>query len=95
MPDAETMTNILEEHVCPIIGAILSTLTFAAPMRTLSECLKDGDLKSVNPMPWVFMTGNTIGWLAYSYVTLDIYVCKCPPRLCVYFLHTALTPLLH
>ncbi|EJK53674.1 hypothetical protein THAOC_26838 [Thalassiosira oceanica] len=74
MPDAATMASILEEHVCPVIGAILSTLTFAAPIRTLAECLKDGDMKSVNGTPWIFMTGNTIGWLAYSYVTLDIYV---------------------
>ena len=77
MPDASTTTNIsniLEEHVCPIIGAILSTLTFAAPIRTLAECLKDGDMKNVNGTPWIFMTGNTIGWLSYSYVTLDIYV---------------------
>lgn len=36
--------------------------------------MKRGSLGSLNPTPWAFMTGNCIGWIAYSFVTLDLFV---------------------
>eukprot|EP00584_Thalassiosira_punctigera_P025762 CAMPEP_0172558928 /NCGR_PEP_ID=MMETSP1067-20121228/81680_1 /TAXON_ID=265564 ORGANISM="Thalassiosira punctigera, Strain Tpunct2005C2" /NCGR_SAMPLE_ID=MMETSP1067 /ASSEMBLY_ACC=CAM_ASM_000444 /LENGTH=160 /DNA_ID=CAMNT_0013348399 /DNA_START=74 /DNA_END=553 /DNA_ORIENTATION=+ len=65
---------IIAEYVCPTIGAILSTLAFAAPIKSLEACITSGSLGSLNPTPWAFMTGNTIGWLAYSYITMDLFV---------------------
>jgi len=75
--DSKTMPStgfIIAEYVCPTIGAILSTLTFAAPIKSLNISLNNGSLGNLNPTPWVFMTGNTIGWLAYSFITLDLFV---------------------
>ncbi|KAL3807274.1 hypothetical protein ACHAXA_004090 [Cyclostephanos tholiformis] len=65
---------IAEHYACPTIGAILSTLTFSAPIQSLKSCTRNGSLGALNPTPWAFMTGNCIGWLAYSYVTLDLFV---------------------
>lgn len=65
---------IVAEYVCPTIGAILSTLTFSAPIKSLKSSIKTGSLGTLNPAPWAFMTGNCIGWLAYSYITLDLFV---------------------
>mmetsp|Transcript_1422 Transcript_1422/g.3330 ORF Transcript_1422/g.3330 Transcript_1422/m.3330 type:complete len:292 (-) Transcript_1422:170-1045(-) len=65
---------IVEAYVCPTIGAILSTLTFAAPIKALRSSIKNGSLGDLNPTPWIFMLGNTIGWLAYSFVTDNLFV---------------------
>mmetsp|Transcript_30286 Transcript_30286/g.55937 ORF Transcript_30286/g.55937 Transcript_30286/m.55937 type:complete len:124 (+) Transcript_30286:136-507(+) len=65
---------IIAEYVCPTIGAILSTCAFAAPIKSLKSSMKSGSLGNLNPTPWAFMTGNTIGWLAYSFITLDLFV---------------------
>jgi len=65
---------IVAEYVCPTIGVIMSTLTFSAPIKSLKASIKIGSLGTLNPTPWAFMTGNCIGWLAYSYITLDLFV---------------------
>ena len=51
---------IIAEYACPTIGAILSTLTFAAPIKSLNISLKNGSLGNLNPTPWVFMTGTAL-----------------------------------
>lgn len=65
---------IIADYVCPTIGCIMSTLTFMAPIKSLQSAIKSGNLGSLNPTPWIFMTGNCIGWLAYSYIVLDLFV---------------------
>lgn len=65
---------IIETQVAPTIGAILSSLAFAAPIKSLRAAVKDGNLGSLNPTPWAFMLGNTVGWLAYAFITGDLYV---------------------
>ena len=65
---------IVERYVCPTIGCIMSTLTFCAPIKSLKAAIERGSLNELNPTPWAFMTGNIIGWLAYSYITLDLFV---------------------
>lgn len=65
---------VVEHYICPIIGCILSTLTFGAPINSLKSCLKRSTLGDLNCTPWAFAFGNTVGWLAYSYITLDIFV---------------------
>ena len=65
---------VVEHYICPTIGCILSTLTFGAPINSLKSCLKRSTLGDLNCTPWAFAFGNTVGWLAYSYITLDIFV---------------------
>lgn len=65
---------IVERYVCPTIGAILSNLAFAAPIKSLRAAVKVGKLAGLNPTPWAFMLGNTLGWLAYSFITGDLFV---------------------
>lgn len=74
MSDSPSLGFILAEYVAPTIGCILSTLTFSAPIKSLLTAIKSGSLGSLNCTPWAFMTGNTIGWLAYSFITLDLFV---------------------
>jgi solute carrier family 50 protein (sugar transporter) len=74
MSDTPSLAFILADYVAPTIGCILSTLTFSAPIKSLLTAIKSGSLGSLNPTPWAFMTGNTIGWLAYSFITLDLFV---------------------
>eukprot|EP00573_Skeletonema_grethae_P004062 CAMPEP_0201704982 /NCGR_PEP_ID=MMETSP0578-20130828/44485_1 /ASSEMBLY_ACC=CAM_ASM_000663 /TAXON_ID=267565 /ORGANISM="Skeletonema grethea, Strain CCMP 1804" /LENGTH=284 /DNA_ID=CAMNT_0048193123 /DNA_START=156 /DNA_END=1007 /DNA_ORIENTATION=- len=74
MSDSPSSGFILAEYVAPTIGCILSTLTFSAPIKSLLTAIKSGSLGNLNCTPWAFMTGNTIGWLAYSFITLDLFV---------------------
>ena len=47
---------------------------FAAPVPALRNALSIGSLGDLNPLPWAFMTGNTCGWVAYSFLTKDVFV---------------------
>lgn len=49
---------VAAEYVAPTIGAIMSTLTFSAPIKSLKSSIKSGSLGSLNPTPWAFMTGK-------------------------------------
>ena len=69
-----SLVIILADYVAPTIGCILSTFTFSAPINSLSSAIEAGSLGSLNPTPWAFMLGNILGWLAYSYITLDLFV---------------------
>ena len=69
-----SIEEIVVTQVCPIIGAILSNLAFAAPITSLKSAVKIGSLGSLNPTPWAFMLGNTLGWIAYAFITGNIYV---------------------
>ena len=66
---------IFLDLLCPSLGVILATLTFAAPVTSLRERLNNGSsLGDLNPTPWAVMTGNCAGWIAYSYLTHDLFV---------------------
>ena len=45
-----------------------------APFRAVLKASREGALGDLNPTPWVFMLGNCVGWLAYSFMTLNVYV---------------------
>jgi hypothetical protein len=47
---------------------------FAAPVPCLRKALEGKCLGELNPFPWAFMTGNTCGWVAYAFLTKDIFV---------------------
>jgi len=67
-------TFIILHYVCPSFGVILASATFSAPISSLKQALSVQELGDLNPMPWAFMTGNCLGWIAYSYITKDIFV---------------------
>lgn len=66
--------NIIFEYICPVGGCFLASSVFAAPIHDLNQALSNGSLKSLNTIPWAVMTGNCLGWCAYSYYTNDPYV---------------------
>jgi len=49
-------------------------LARAAPVRDLRQALIDGSLGALNPFPWSFCAGNTLGWVVYGYYTRDPFV---------------------
>jgi len=67
-------TFIFLHYVCPSLGTILASATFSAPISSLNEALSHKALGDLNPMPWAFMTGNCLGWIAYSFMTKDPFV---------------------
>jgi hypothetical protein len=69
-----SIAHLIETQVCPTIGAILSNMAFAAPIKSLQSAVKVGNLGDLNPTPWAFMLGNTVGWLAYAFITGDLFV---------------------
>ena len=66
--------SIIFEYVCPIGGCLLASSVFAAPINDLNAALSRGSLGSLNTTPWGVMTGNCLGWCAYSYYTADPFV---------------------
>lgn len=60
--------EILLEYVSPLLGAIFANLMFAAPLKDVHRAVKNGSLGHLNPTPWAVMTGNTLGWITYSYL---------------------------
>jgi len=71
---APSTEYIVLDLVCPSLGVILATMTFAAPVKSLRDRLAYGSLGPLNPTPWAVMTGNCIGWIAYSFLTKDLFV---------------------
>ena len=65
---------LLVNHVCPFLGIILSWVMFAAPVPSLQKALEEKSMGELNPLPWAFMTGNTCGWVAYAFLTKNIFV---------------------
>lgn len=57
---------IVLEYVCPTLGAITANQMFAAPYFAVQNAISNGSLGDLNPLPWAFQLGNTIGWVIYS-----------------------------
>jgi len=53
--------------ICPCMGCLVATATFAAPIADLRLALLRQSLGDLNPRPWAVMTGNCLGWCAYAY----------------------------
>ncbi len=66
--------TIVFEYLCPVGGCFLASSVFAAPIHDLNQALARGSLGSLNTTPWAVMTGNCLGWCAYSYYTNDPFV---------------------
>lgn len=67
-------TEILLEYVCPSLGVIMANFVFSAPIKALKSAVLTKSLGDLNPVPWAFMTGNCLGWVAYSYLIKDPFV---------------------
>lgn len=69
-----SVSDVVLNYICPGLGVIMASATFAAPIKSLREAMDKGSLGDLNPTPWAFMTGNCLGWVAYSYLTKDLFV---------------------
>ncbi|WZN61872.1 bidirectional sugar transporter SWEET [Chloropicon roscoffensis] len=65
---------IVTKWVAPLFGVIIANLMFATPMRAVLQAKRDGDLGSLNPVPWPAITGNCMAWIGYSYYKRDWFV---------------------
>ena len=66
--------DILLQQVFPAIGVCTGTFMCFAPFRAVLQASRDGHLGELNPTPWVFMLGNSVGWLAYAFLIENVYV---------------------
>ena len=66
--------DIVTKWVAPLFGVIIANLMFATPMRAVLQAKRDGDLGSLNPVPWPAITGNCMAWIGYSYYKRDWFV---------------------
>ena len=62
------------QTVFPSVGVLTGTFMSFAPFRAVLKASRDGNLGDINPTPWVFMLGNCVGWLAYSFLLKNVYV---------------------
>jgi hypothetical protein len=80
------MAELYLSPVCIITGQLYSIIILsdlngilmpdpaAAPIYDLRQALKRGRLGGLNPIPWAFMAGNCLGWIAYGYYTKDPFI---------------------
>lgn len=64
----------MTKWVAPLFGVVIANLMFATPMRAVLQAKRDGDLGSLNPVPWPAITGNCMAWIGYSYYKRDWFV---------------------
>lgn len=68
------VADIILDYIVPSLGIIFAFSTFIAPVGCISRAVRHGHLGELNPIPWIFMTGNAIGWIAYAFATHDFFV---------------------
>ena len=66
--------TLLTKYVCPGFGAILSNLTFLAPLQSIIQATTRGSLGELNTLPFAIMAGCAFGWTVYGFVKRDIFV---------------------
>lgn len=69
-----TLTEIILEYICPLLGCLVAIVMFMAPVTDVRVAVTKGTLGSLNPTPWAVMTGNCIGWVTYSYLIQNLFV---------------------
>mmetsp|Transcript_21049 Transcript_21049/g.31777 ORF Transcript_21049/g.31777 Transcript_21049/m.31777 type:complete len:317 (+) Transcript_21049:33-983(+) len=72
--------DVILEYICPALGTVLAYIMFLAPYGSVKKASATGSLGDLNPTPWAFMLGNTVGWVAYSFLLNNywIYFGSCP-----------------
>ena len=89
--------TVILEYICPALGVIAANVMFSAPYYDLRKAVAKGNLGDLNPTPWAFMTGNCIGWVAYSILlqNLWIFFANCPGFLLSIWLNLGAVKLLY
>jgi solute carrier family 50 protein (sugar transporter) len=67
-------SKIILEYVCPGAGTLTAMLMWVAPWKDIQQATARGQLDDLNPLPWAFMLGSCIGWIAYSVLIQNIFV---------------------
>ena len=85
-----TGSKILLEIVCPAAGTLVAQAMWIAPWTDVHVASARGELGDLNPMPWIFMLGNTIGCtlrfcfydlISQRNILFRVPVCHIGPRL--------------
>lgn len=58
---ANNARTIILQIVAPLLGTLLKQAMWLAPWGAVQEAIVQGELGNLNPMPWVFMMGSTMG----------------------------------
>mmetsp|Transcript_8342 Transcript_8342/g.11475 ORF Transcript_8342/g.11475 Transcript_8342/m.11475 type:complete len:354 (-) Transcript_8342:39-1100(-) len=66
--------DFIFQQIFPVLGVVTASFMSFAPYRAVLKASRDGNLGDLNPTPWVFMLGNAIGWIAYSFLIQNVYV---------------------
>jgi solute carrier family 50 (sugar transporter) len=45
-----------------------------APVKAVRQAVTRGHLGDLNPTPWVFMLGNCVGWITYSFLLQNLFI---------------------
>ncbi|KAF6257263.1 hypothetical protein COO60DRAFT_1640092 [Scenedesmus sp. NREL 46B-D3] len=61
-------------YACPSLGALLAFCMFISPMRAVLTVNRRKQLGEVNPLPFIAMAANGMGWLAYGLHIHDYFV---------------------
>lgn len=69
-----SLREIFFDYICPTLGGLIASTLFAAPINDLRNALRNETLGPLNPNPWAVMSGNCLGWCAYSYYTKDPFI---------------------
>ncbi|GAB5370267.1 hypothetical protein AAMO2058_001477900 [Amorphochlora amoebiformis] len=65
--------NVLKTIICPLIGAMLSTLLAFAPLPAIKKAKALKEL-TTNPAPYPAMFANAANWVVYAFVIKDPFV---------------------
>lgn len=63
-----TVEDIFLKWIFPLLGGIIGTMMFMAPMKAILRARKERDIGSLNPVPYPAQSANAAAWIAYSYV---------------------------
>jgi solute carrier family 50 (sugar transporter) len=75
MGNDTSASNIVLEYVCPVLGTLTANVMFVAPVRDVYRAVRAGrGLGALNPTPWAFMLGNTMGWVTYGLMLRNPFV---------------------
>lgn len=69
-----TANIIILHYVCPGLGAVLSNLMCLSPVKDVNRAIRRGKLGDMNPVPWVFMFGQSLGWVTYGIVHRNLWL---------------------
>ena len=60
--------DIIMNYVCPSLGLIIANAMYLAPSRDIQKSITQGSLGDLNPFPWAFIFGNTMGQVIYGII---------------------------